>query len=283
VLRHQLAEQTIEDRVGFVVTNYKTYEDLEGNICALRQAVPSGSIVVADSAADESAGRSIIDRSGGATYIPFKDNVGFARCVNIGIDSLQPTVDYILVLNADVEIGRAAVESLLAVMDRQPELGVLAPVLRYPDGRRQVNSFRFYTLLTVLARRTPIGRTSIGKATLARFELGLDELSESQVSYTPVDWVLGAAMMVRRSAVRTVGTMDDRYFLYFEDVDWCKRMWNGRYCVGVTGSAQAVHKHGGASRSTSTLRSLFNPYTWIHVRSAIRYFWKHSRRMASRA
>jgi hypothetical protein len=125
--------------------------------------------------------------------------------------------------------------------------------------------------LTVIYRRTFLGKTGPGKKELARFSMK-DRVGQGAGA---VDWVLGAAMLVRRAAVKEVGLMDERFFMYFEDTDWCRRFWEKGWSVIYLPEATMHHYHGRLSRKTGGLADLFfNKYTWIHISSAVKYFWK---------
>lgn len=91
-----------------------------------------------------------------------------------------------------------------------------------------------------------------------------------------VDWVLGSAFLVRASASKIVGSMDSRFFMYFEDVDWCRRFWQAGFRIVYLPEAKIYHYHLRVSKKTGGLRDLFsNKYTWIHIVSAVKYYWKY--------
>jgi len=151
---------------------------------------------------------------------------------------------------------------------------LLGPQLLNFNGTIQESCFRFHKPLTIVCRRTLLGRTSWGKKELARFAMeDFDRQSDKEV-----DWLLGAALMLRRQALNDVGPMDERFFLYFEDTDWCRRFWDKGWGVVYWPSAKMHHYHGRSSKRTSGVADLFfNKYTWIHISSAIKYFWKWRR------
>ena len=94
----------------------------------------------------------------------------------------------------------------------------------------------------------------------------------------PVDWVLGACMMVRRSALEKVGLMDERFFLYFEDVDWCRRFWHAGFPVYYVGAeAELVHYHRRLSAVNPGLSGFFSYPTRVHMLSGVKYFAKYYR------
>ena len=94
-------------------------------------------------------------------------------------------------------------------------------------------------------------------------------------SNQPVDWLLGACLMVRKSAISQVGLMDERFFLYFEDVDWCRRFWQNGYQIYYVADAEMIHYHQRLSAEYQGLRSLFSSLTRIHIASWLKYMAKY--------
>jgi GT2 family glycosyltransferase len=94
---------------------------------------------------------------------------------------------------------------------------------------------------------------------------------------TEVDWIMGSSLLASRRAIDKVGLMDERFKLYFEDTDWCRRFWENDYKVIYLPEAQMYHYHGRGSKNKSVLTSLFsNRLTWLHIASAVKYFWKYA-------
>lgn len=168
-------------------------------------------------------------------------NLGYARGVNEGIRAASE--ENVLLLNPDVRVLPGSIEALERAAEERPRAGILAPKLLDPDGSLQLSARRFYNWRTLLLRRMPLPGVA------ARSREVREHLMEDwdHADTRPVDWVLGAAMYVRRGAMRDVGLMDERYFLYFEDVDWCQRMWRHGYEVVYCADARMVHEYARAS------------------------------------
>jgi hypothetical protein len=204
-------------------------------------------------------------------------NVGYARGVNAGIE--QAAGRAILVINPDVELSEGGVDRALAYLDEHPEAGIVGARLLNRDGSLQNSARRFYTLQTILLRRTPLGRLRPDHPELRRHLMLDDDLDHAR----PVDWVMGAWMLVRRTAIDVVGLMDGRFFLYFEDVDWCYRMWASGFEVHYFPQASFVHAYerssGGLNRTLLYhLRSFASYYDkWgalIYVAKQLRRGWE---------
>jgi hypothetical protein len=125
--------------------------------------------------------------------------------------------------------------------------------------------------MTIAYRRTFLGKFSFAKKHLDWFLMNdYDHKNPKEV-----DWIMGSAVMISRVAMEKVGLLDPRYFMYMEDVDWCRRFWENGFKVVYLPFAKMHHYHGKGSAKGGAIRSLlFNKYTWIHIASGIKYFKK---------
>jgi N-acetylglucosaminyl-diphospho-decaprenol L-rhamnosyltransferase len=227
-----------------------------------------GSLTVVSGAEDGSVARAALNGFPGTTLISFRANVGYATLVNAGI--LSGAAPYVLVLNADTEIASSDAEALARYLDRCVDVGLVGPRLYGAEGY-QPSAFRYYRLRTLLFRRTPLGRARFAARELSDFTYQ-DELVGTPDSWNDldVDWLMGAVLMVRRSALPHVGLLDSRYWMYFEDVDWCWRFWRSGWRVRYEPAAQAFHRHGGGSRVSRNfiVEAIRSPLLRAHLRSA---------------
>ena len=189
---------------------------------------------------------------------------GFSDNNNFGIR--RSTAPYVLILNPDTEVRPGALAALTRFMDSNPAAGIAGAKLLFPDGSIQPSCRRFPNLSSVLVRRTPLRVFMQGSEANAR-HLMLDHSSRTP---TEVDWLLGACLFVRRSAINDVGLMDEGYFLYVEDIDWCFRMHQAGWKVYWVPEAEVVHHHLAVSD-----RKLLSWHSWVHLKSMLRYFRKH--------
>lgn len=198
--------------------------------------------------------------------VPLANNIGLAAAVNIGLS--RAGRDDVLILNPDVVVGEGAIETLTSYLERQPAVGIVAPCLDYPDGSPQDSIRRFPTPLSMAARRTPLGKTRPGRRILRTHHHGDCDRRGPQ----PIDWALGAALLVRRAAIDEVGGMDPRFFLYAEDADWCFRMWKAGWHVHSCPDAAMTHVYARSSHRTF---DLMNAATRHHWRSVVKLFIRH--------
>ena len=192
---------------------------------------------------------------------------GFAYNNNKAI-RLAPESPYILLVNPDIECLPGILDTLIQFMQTHPNAGIVGPKLLNPDGTTQPSARCFSTPLHLLVRGLHLD-SIIKNTDLMHSYLGSYIYSENA---TDVDWITGAAMMVRRSAIKNVGLMDDAYFLYAEDQDWCCRMWRAGWSVYYVPQAQAIHKclREGMRRPWSraarhqlvSALKMFNKFNW---------------------
>ena len=228
--------------VSLIVVHYETREALARLLTSLSAARPSSlrEIIIVNN-----SGEPLDDLARGTGWptrvLTPGRNLGYARGVNEGIRAASE--EDVLILNPDVQVPPGAIEALERAAEAHPRAGIIAPRLFHPDGSLQLSARRFYNWKTLLLRRAPIGAWGERNQAVRAHLMADWDHEETR----PVDWVLGAAMYVRRKAMRDVGLMDERYFLYFEDVDWCQRMWRHGYEVVYCAESKMVHDYARAS------------------------------------
>lgn len=259
--------------LSIVVTHYRSPDKLGACLASiLTNASEYGpEIVVCDSDTNGEA-QAVVERFPGVELIQFHKNVGYGALVNAGL--LGSSGELILILNADTELLPSSIDLLVQTLLADGRVGLVAPELVSKEGEVQRSAYADYRLMTPLYRRTPLGKTKWGKAELARFNLETQPPGHAHDRSEP-DWVMGAALLVRRQAVVEVGPLDPRFWMYFEDVDWCRRFRQAGWSIVWDPSAQVVHHWGRASHSRSWLREMRNPMAWYHLQSGARYFMKH--------
>ncbi|MBU2037235.1 glycosyltransferase family 2 protein [Patescibacteria group bacterium] len=258
-------------KLSIIITHYKTPELLNLCLKSVKEAVCGleHEILVLDSEAQDETEEMIKSHWPNVRFFPFKKNTGYAKIVNIGLR--EATGEYRLILNADILAEKESLKKMIDYLAANHKIGLLGPQLLNFNGTIQESCFRLYRLWTIICRRTLLGRTKWGEKELARFTMK----DFDRQSIREVDSLMGAALMVRRQALEEVGLMDERFFLYFEDTDWCRRFLAKGWRVVYLPEAKMHHYHGRLSKKTSGLADLFfNKYTWIHIASAIKYFWK---------
>ncbi len=190
-------------------------------------------------------------------------NRGFAAGINAALRRSQG--DILMVANPDVRVQAGTLNAAADFLRRTPDVGLVLPLLRHPEGAIQSSIRRFYTWPVVLYARTPLRWAGFRPGFFRRY---LCEDMDRAVAQ-PVDWGLGAAMFLRRCDVAPEGVFDERFFIYFEDVDLCLRTWRRGLKVFYCPQVECVHAHRRSSR---------NPFSLAgrrHVQSLIRFIRKH--------
>lgn len=205
-------------------------------------------------------------------FLPHKDNVGFGAMVNACID--KAVGEYVFFINFDTILESDTVQKFIAFMDMHPKIGLSGPRQKNFNGKYENTRFRFYQPQTILYRRTFLKRFAFAKKHLASFEM---EDIRSDKPYS-VNWVIGSAMFVRKSAMEKVGKMDSRFFMYMEDVDWCRRFWENGYIVCYNPQITMYHFYGKGSARGGLSGLFFNKLIWVHISSGIKYFRKYKNR-----
>ncbi len=258
--------------LSVIVTNYKTPELLKLCLKSLKEALVQikAEVFVMDSQSDEDTEFVVNEFFPEFELVPFEKNIGFRALVNEGLPRAQGR--YVLILNSDIILTNSAIKKLMDYLDLNKETGMVGPQLLNLDGGIQNSCLRFFGPLTVIARRTFFGKTKKGKELIGRFLM--EDFSHNEIR--EVDWMLGSALLVRTEAIKKIGPMDKRFFMYFEDVDWCRRFWQAGYKVIYFPEAKMYHYHLRVSQKAGGIFDLFvNKYTWIHIISAVKYYWKY--------
>ena len=250
-------------RVAAVVVSYNTRDDLLRCLASLRDHVtmPMETVVVDNASADGSA-EAVRREFPGARLVESAENEGFSRANNRGIR--ESSAPYILVLNSDAEVRPRAVETLTALLDERPDVGVAGPRTLGSDGTAQVSFGPALTLLAEVRQRRLVRGVREGRpAALRAVE------ATSLRAHEPA-WVSASCFLARRSALDAVGGFDEGFFLYEEDVDLCVRVRRAGWRVVFTPQAEVVH-HLGRSMDQTPARARIE-----YHRSHVRYYRKHN-------
>lgn len=220
-------------------------------------------VIVVDAASEDGTTALLAERFPWAQVIETGENVGFSRGNNIGIAAAQGR--YVMLLNPDTEIVQDALPRIAAYMDRNPRVGVVGPQLLESDRVTvQSSRRRFPTLTTAFFESTWLQPNAPSRI-LDRYYMRDVPDDETQ----KVDWVMGAALVTRRSVLEQAGGLDEGFFMYSEELDWCRRAHDAGWEAAYLPTAQVVHHGGKSSEQVMAQRH-------IHFQSSkVRYFRKH--------
>ena len=232
-----------EPLLDVVVVAYRSRELVRRCLESLAEHAPATAAMqvhVVDNASGDGTAELVAERFPEVRLHPLAANTGFSVANNVVLrDSRAP---FVLLLNPDTEATAGALDHMLALMADRPDVGMSGCRLVRPDGSFDHAAKRaFPTPLGALAHFA--GKGSQYRAT----DVGEHDVGE-------VDAVNGAFMLVRREALDQVGLLDEGYWLYMEDLDWCRRFWDGGWKVLYDGTATFVHVKGGTAGAHRALR-----------------------------
>jgi N-acetylglucosaminyl-diphospho-decaprenol L-rhamnosyltransferase len=220
-------------------------------------------LLVVDSASSDGSADMVRAEFPRVTLIENRQNVGFTAGNNQAI--ARSGGRYVLLLNPDTVLLPGALPAMVAYLEAHPEIGVVGPKLLNPDRTVQSSRRRFPTLSTAFLESTVLQQWWPNNDTLRRYYI-LDRNDDETLD---VDWVVGACLMVRREAIAHVGGLDDGFFMYSEEMDWCYRLKQAGWGVIYLPAAQVIHYGGQSSRQVVADQHIY------FQRSKIRFFKKH--------
>ena len=256
--------------LSIIILNYKTKGLLKQCLkgIALFSLPQKYEIIVVDNASEDGTREMMAEDFPQVKFIRAETNRGFSAGYNLGIKEAQGK--YLLLLNPDIAVLEKSIVKLIEFMETHPEVGLAGPKLLNPDRSVQMSAMRFPSFFIPLYRRTFVGLLPFARKERDAYLMNDWDHKENR----EVDWVLGGCMIVRREALAKVGLLDERFFLYFDDVDWCRRFWQNGYKVYYIAEAEMVHYHMRESAENPGLRGLLSYPTRAHIKSWFKYFFK---------
>lgn len=256
-------------KLSVVITHHHTPELLQRCLQSLKSALKDldSEIIICDNCCQ---GECQKDQWPQVKFLCFSQNQGYTKLVNAGLR--QAKGDYFLILNADTIVPEA--RDILLMLDylvQHRQVGLVGPRLVGPDKKWQPSCFRKHSLLTIISRRTFLSRTKLGQRLISRLLYQDYDLNTIQ----EVDWLMGSCLMTTRKAVRLVGLLDEGFKMYFSDADWARRCRLHNLRVVYFPKAILIHWHQRSSHKGHGVFDLFfNRMTRVHLKDAIKYFWK---------
>lgn len=253
--------------LSVIIVTYRSARDIDACLQSVRDAVRGlrAEIVVVDNASGDET-TTFARRHEGVTVVPLDRNVGFGAGINEGLRHTSGR--YVLWVNPDGRLTGGRLSEMLAWMDGHPDVGVVGGRILDPSGSVQLSARAFpsygaalghrYSLLTRWFPRNPWSRRYL-------------RAESSFTDAEPVDWVSGAFVLHRRAVSEALHGLDERFFMYVEDVDFCKRTWDAGWKVYFHPGMVMEHAIGGSSRQVN------RPMILARHRSMWRYYRKHFR------
>jgi GT2 family glycosyltransferase len=215
----------IDPAIDIAMVTWNTRDTTLEALAALYAVAPSGTrVLVRDNASSDGTAAAIRAAYPQVDLDEGERNLGFAGGVNTILR--RSTAPWVLLLNSDAWPERGALEAMVACAERHPRAAAVAPRLLRPDGSPEVAVWPFPSVRTTIRA----GRSSF------------DSLRDHDKEHT-VDWAIGAALLIRRSALEQIGELDESLFMYGEDLDWCWRARDAGWEIWL--ASDAVVRHVG--------------------------------------
>lgn len=251
--------------VSIVIVSWNAKKHLEECLAGLYESTGSSfpEVIVVDNASTDGSPEMVESRFRDVRLVRCEENLGFAKANNIGIRLSKGR--YIGLVNSDVKFLDGCLDALVTFMDRHPEVGVAGPRTLNSDMTLQSSCRRFPSLWNNFCSATGLARG------LGRYPL----FSGEHMFYFPhdrvmaVDVLVGCFWLLRREAVQEVGLLDEEFFIFAEDLDWCRRCWNAGWQAVFCPEARAIH-HRGASSANDPVRFAVEQH-----RAMLHYWEKH--------
>ena len=260
-------------KTGIIILNFKTHDLTIDCLQSLLEtsALDSSDALVIDNNSKDDSINLIADamRQNGwekpVSIVASKANNGFSSGNNLGINLCDS--EYILLLNSDTIVRPGAIELLVKTLNENPQMGLASPRLEWPDGSPQESCFRFHRPINELIRSAATGPVT---KLLKCYEVPL-RVSD-KIAYP--EWTSFACVLIRRQVFEDIGLLDEDFFMYFEDVDFCKRAREAGWQIIHNPKAQVVHLRGGSSpvKSQAAKKKRLPRYFY---ESRTRYYFKH--------
>ena len=249
-----------------VIVHYRSLDALMSGLATLPDACPglASEAVVVDNDPREGARAALAQWFPKVRIIENAENVGYARAVNQGLAATSG--EFVLIMNPDCALRAGAVRRLADYLRAHPRAGIAAPRILNPDGSLEYSARSFPDHFTFLFNRySLLTRLFPGNRWSRRYLLS----DWDHATVRDVDWASGACLLARREAIEKVGGMDEAFFMFNEDVDWCRRMTLAGWRVAYVPDAVCVHRIGASRRRTASRVILERHRGMIH------YFHKH--------
>lgn len=220
-------------------------------------------VIIVDNASKDDSAQMVRNEFPQARLTVLDRNAGFAAANNVALR--QAKGDFLFLLNPDTKICEKSLHILVEYLTNNPECGIAGPRLLNEDGSIQNGLRRFPTCNVILFRNTPLKNLSYFKRRIDEYHMRNFDLKKSAY----VDQVSGAAMMFSRNVFDKIGYLDERFYIYFEEVDFCRRAHDLGLKVRYVAEASIFHFGG---KSAVQLNSKIK---YIHMESQIKYLRKH--------
>ncbi len=252
-------------RISVIIVSWNARDYLRDCLASLRKTIGplASEIIVVDNASTDGSPDMVSTHFPEAVLIRSGENLGFARANNLGMQRASGTL--LALINSDVVVHPRCLQRLAAFLEEHPAVGLVGPKVLAGDGQVQLTCGRLPTVWNTLCRFVALDRV------LSRWPMfsGFQMRHATYDRCMAVEVLSGCFWLARREAVDEVGGLDERFFFYAEDIDWCKRFRDAGWHIEFVPDATATH-FGGGSTSNNPLR-----FSVEILRANLTYWQKH--------
>jgi len=239
--------------LSVIIVSWNVRDLLRRCLASLPPAAPGLTIEiwVVDNASQDGSAAMVREEFPHVHMIENARNFGFTRANNQALARSRGR--FVLLLNPDTEALGDALAVMVRYLDAHPDVGIVGPQLVFPDGSLQSSRRRFPGLGTLFVESTAIQRLAPHSALLRRYYM-LDVPADREHD---VDWMVGACLTVRRSAVEQAGLLDERFFMYSEEMDWCLRIRQKGWRAVYLPAARVMHHEARSSEQAPAAQHIY--------------------------
>ena len=255
------------------IVHYNTPKLLEETLRYIRAAAPriSYEVIVVDNNPHARLHSQIESRFSEVRFVKAPRHLGFGGAQNFAFAHARGR--HVLVFNPDIFVSYGNLEALVEILDLHEDIGVVGARLHNPDGTLQESCYRFDQPFVKVLRRTVLRRLPHVGRMIDR-HLMRDVSHEEKMD---VDWLMGACLCVRREVWSALGGFDEQFVLYFEDTDFCRRVWKMGKRVVYNPEVVMVHYHRREGARGNLFAQLTHRANRLHIASWLRYTKKYFR------
>ncbi|MEW6535977.1 MAG: glycosyltransferase family 2 protein [Candidatus Auribacterota bacterium] len=251
-------------KVSIIIINYNTVDLLKKCLSSIKQYCTRDDteIIVVDNNSHDNSVAMVQSEFPDVVLIASKTNLGFVKGNNLA--AKQAKGQYVLLLNSDTELTEDGIDGIIDFMDKTPDAGVIGGKILFPNKTLQLSCRRFSLYLSEFINQTT-GLVKGINPFASYIKMKHLDYGKSHI----IDWVSGAYMLIRKDLINEIGLFDDEIFMFCEDMDLCKRVYNHGYSVYYFPGSTIIHYHGATAKKNPS-RSIFYSF-W----SSSIYFRKH--------
>ncbi len=261
--------------LGVAIVSYNTCDLLRTCLASLRLSSVAHVVAVVDNGSRDDSVAMIRREFPEVLVIVPEANLGFAKGTNVAMQALRdahPAMEFMMMLNPDTTMHDGALEYMVAFLQAHPRVGVVSPRLLNSDGSLQRAAFRFPTPSMTFLELFPPGDITPGRLYDSWWNGRYAQEVGGSAPFA-IDHPLGACMVTRVAVIAAVGMLDDSYFMYAEEIDWCQRVHAAGWAIWQVPAAQVTHVGGASSRQfkAAMVRALWRSrrqywQRWCHPR-----------------